>query len=159
MAGERLLVVDDEGQIRRIFEDYFASLGYTIQTAESGKEALKKVSPDGFDCVLCDLMMPEMDGMEFLRAFREKDKKSVFFLMTGYPSIESAISAIKLGAYDYVTKPLNLEDVRIKIERAIHLKGVEKSLQKAHGLLWAVLISVPLWLILGVILGIVWRQF
>jgi DNA-binding NtrC family response regulator len=159
VAEARLLVVDDEEQIRRIFEDYFTSLGYLVEVAESGRAALDKFVPGYFDCVLCDLMMPEMDGMEFLQELRKLDKKTAFFLMTGYPSIESAIDAIKLGAYDYMTKPLNLEDVRIKIERALHVRGVEKSLKKASGLFWAVLISVPLWLILGIIVGIIWRQF
>jgi two-component system, NtrC family, response regulator AtoC len=158
MAGKRLLVVDDEGQIRRVFEDYFTSLGYLVVTAESGRDALEKFVPGDFDCVFCDLMMPEMDGMEFLRELRKVDKKTAFFLMTGYPSIETAIDAIKLGAYDYITKPVNLEEVRIKIERAMHLKGVETSLKKANGLLWAVLISMPIWLILGIIVGVIWKQ-
>jgi DNA-binding NtrC family response regulator len=158
MAGEKLLVVDDEEQIRKIFEDYFTGLGYRVKTAKNGKDALSKFSPGIFDCVLSDLLMPEMDGMTFLKELRLLDKKTAFFMMTGYPSVESAIDAIKLGAYDYITKPVNLEDVRIKIERALHVKSMEKSLKKTSGLLWAVLISVPLWLILGIIVGLVWRQ-
>jgi DNA-binding NtrC family response regulator len=159
MAGERLLVVDDEEMIRHIFEDYFSGLGYEVMTAKSGKDALGVFLPGRFDCVLCDLMMPEMDGMEFLRELRKLDTKTAFFLMTGYPSIESAIEAVKLGAYDYITKPVNLEDVRIKVERAMHLKGVERSLKRVNGLLWAIMVSVPLWLALGIIMGIIWRQF
>jgi DNA-binding NtrC family response regulator len=159
MAGENLLVVDDEEQIRKIFEDYFTDLGYRVTTARSGKDALTKYSPGLFDCVLSDLLMPEMDGMTFLKELRSRDQKTAFFMMTGYPSIDTAIDAIKEGAYDYITKPVNLEDVRIKIERAMHVRTVERSLKKTSGLLWAVLISVPLWLILGIVLGIVWRQF
>jgi len=159
MAGERLLVVDDEEPIRRMFEDYFGSLGYQVVTARSGRDALEKFIPGEFDCVLSDLMMPEMDGMEFLSQLRAVDKKTKFFMMTGYPSVDSAIDAIKHGAYDYITKPVNMEDVCIKIERAIHVRGVERSLKKANGFLWAVLISVPIWLILGIVLGIVWKRF
>ncbi len=158
MAGRRLLVVDDEESIRRMFDEYFTTLGYQVETAESGREALAKFVPGAFDCVLCDLMMPEMDGMEFLRELRTRDKTTAFLMMTGYPSLESAITAIKHGAYDYITKPLNLEDVRIKIDRAMHVRSVEKSLKKASGFLWALLISVPFWLVLGIIFGIVWKR-
>jgi DNA-binding NtrC family response regulator len=78
--------------------------------------------------------------------------------MTGYPSVESAITAIQLGAYDYITKPVNLEDVRYKIERAMKVRAMEKSLRKTSGFLWAVLVSVPLWIIVGIIVGLVLRK-
>jgi DNA-binding NtrC family response regulator len=159
MTGERLLIVDDESEIRRVFEDYFSGLGYRVAVAENGRDGLEKVGLGNFDCVLSDLTMPVMNGLEFLRTLREKDKETAFFLMTGYPSVGSTIDAIKLGAYDYITKPLNLEDVRIKVERAVHARDAEKSLKKVEGLVWSILISVPLWLILGVMLGIVWGRF
>lgn len=158
MAGERILVVDDEEAIRRVFQDYFALLGYQVVTAQSGRDALTKFVPGEFDCVLCDLLMPEMDGMDFLRQLRALDEKVAFFMMTGHPSVETALDAIKAGAYDYISKPVNLEDVRFKIERAMRMKGVEKSLKSVHGLLWAVIISIPVWLALGIILGFVWRR-
>jgi two-component system, NtrC family, response regulator AtoC len=159
MAGERLLIVDDESQIRQIFGDYFSSLGYRVVVAENGRDALEIFAHGDFDCVLSDLVMPVMNGMEFLRALREEDKETAFFLMTGYPSVGSTVDAIKLGAYDYITKPLNLEDVRIKVERAVHARDAEKSLKKTQGLLWSIVISVPLWLTLGVMLGFVWGRF
>jgi DNA-binding NtrC family response regulator len=157
VAGKRLLVVDDEESIRRLFVDYFTTFGYQVVTAGSGREALEGFFPGKFDCVLCDLMMPEMNGMDVLHELRVQDAKVPFFMITGYPSMETAIEAIKHGAYDYIIKPLNLEDVRIKIERAMYATSVEKSLKKANGLLWALLISVPFWLALGIIFGIVWK--
>ncbi len=158
MAGERILVVDVEEDIRRVFQDFFTMLGYQVVTAESGSDALKKFVPGEFDCVLCDLVMPEMNGMEFLRELRGLDERVAFFMMTGHPSVETALDAIKAGAYDYITKPVSLEDVRFKIERAMRMRGVEKSLKTASGLLWAVIISIPVWLALGIILGIVWKR-
>jgi DNA-binding NtrC family response regulator len=159
MAGERLLIVDDESEIRQIFGDYFSSLGYRVAVAENGRDALEEFARGDFDCVLSDLVMPVMNGMEFLRALREKDKETAFFLMTGYPSVGNTVDAIKLGAYDYITKPLNLEDVRAKIERAVHARDAEKSLKKTQGLLWSIVMTVPLWLTLGVMLGLVWGHF
>ena len=157
MVGGRLLVVDDEEPIRQMFRDYFTTLGYQVATAQSGRDALTQLVPGGFDCILCDLMMPEMDGMELLQELRTQDKTTPFLMMTGYPSLETAIDAIKRGAYDYITKPVNLDDVYFKIKRAIHTKNVEKSLKKANGFLWALVISVPFWLILGIIFGLIWR--
>lgn len=159
MQRLRLLVVDDEEAIGRILEEYFGGLGYDVVTAHSGMEALERFAPGGFDCVLCDLMMPGMNGLDFLREARMRDDKAVFFMMTGHPSMDSAIDAIKRGADDYILKPLNLEDVRFKIEKAAHLKGVEKSLKKVSGLMWALIISIPLWLILGIVFGLVWKRF
>jgi two-component system, NtrC family, nitrogen regulation response regulator NtrX len=158
MASVRLLVVDDEEAIERVLEDYFGSLGYEVVTARSGREALEQFHPGEFDCVLCDLIMPEMNGMDFLREVRTLDDKSVFFMMTGHPSMDSAIDAIKRGADDYILKPLSLEDVRLKIERAVHVKDMEKSLKKANGLLWALIISIPMWLILGIMFGLIWKR-
>ena len=158
MAGERILVVDDEEDIRRVFQDFFTMLGYQVVTAESGRDALGKFVPGEFDCVLCDLVMPEMNGMEFLRELRARDERVAFLMITGHPSVETALDAIKAGAYDYITKPVSLEDVRFKIERAMRLRGVEKSLKTVNGLLWAVIISIPVWLALGIILGIVWKR-
>ena len=125
---------------------------------DSGREALEKFVPGAFDCVLCDLVMPEMNGMDFLRELRALDGKVAFFMVTGHPSVETALDAIKAGAYDYITKPVSLEDVRFKVERAMRMRGVEKSLKTVNGLLWAVIISIPVWLALGIILGIVWRR-
>jgi len=158
MAGERILVVDDQEEIRRIFRDYLTALGYRVVTAESGRDALHKFVPGEFDCVLCDLVMPEMNGMDFLRELRSLDGRVAFFMMTGYPSIETALEAIRAGAYDYVTKPVSMEDVRLKIERAMRMRNVEKSLKTVNGLLWAVLISIPVWLALGIIFGLIWRR-
>ena len=158
MAGESILVVDDEEDIRRVFQDYFTALGYRVVTAESGRDALQKFVPGGFDCVLCDLVMPEMDGMDFLKRLRSLDQKAAFLMMTGHPTIETALDAIKAGAFDYITKPVSLEDVRYKIERAMRMRGVEKSLKTVSGLLWAVIISIPVWLALGIIFGIVWKR-
>jgi DNA-binding NtrC family response regulator len=102
-------------------------------------------------------MMPKMDGMELLKQIRQKDAKVVFLMITGYPSIESAIEAMKAGAYDYITKPFKFEDVNIKLDRVLYARNLEKSLKKVNGLMWGLIISIPIWLILGIILGLVWR--
>jgi len=151
------LIVDDEESVRTVLKEYLANIGYVVVTADSGEDALQKFIPGKFDSVISDLMMPKMDGMELLKQIRQKDTNVVFLMITGYPSIESAIEAIKAGAYDYVTKPFKFEDVKIKLERGLYARNLEKSLKNVNGLMWGLIISIPIWLILGIVLGLVWR--
>lgn len=157
MIKGNILVVDDEESVRSVLKEYLTSVGYVVVTADSGEDALKKFVPGKFDSVISDLMMPKMDGMELLKQIRQKDAKVVFLMITGYPSIESAIEAMKAGAYDYITKPFKFEDVNIKLDRVLYARNLEKSLKKVNGLMWGLIISIPIWLILGIILGLVWR--
>jgi len=157
MSKGNILVVDDDESVRSVLTDYLRSVGYAVVTADSGEDALQKFMPGKFDSVISDFVMPKIDGMELLKQIRQKDAKVVFLMITGYPSLESAIGAMKEGAYDYVTKPFKFEDVRIKLERALYAKSLENSLKKVNGVMWGLIISIPIWLILGIVLGLVWR--
>ena len=97
--------------------------------------------------------MPEMDGIELLKRVKAINSKVVFLMITAHPTIETAVDAIKKGAYDYLTKPFHIEEVRLKINRALERKGMASSLRTANGIIWALIISIPLWLILGIILA------
>ena len=152
-----ILVVDDEENIRSVLKDFLENLGYSVDTAVSGEDALQKFIPGKFNSVISDLVMPNMDGMELLKQIRQKDTTVVFLMITGHPSLESAIEAIKQGAYDYITKPFKFDDIEIKLERALYARSLEKSLKKVNGVMWGLIISIPVWLILGIVLGIVWR--
>jgi DNA-binding NtrC family response regulator len=158
MVAARILIVDDDEAIRELLKEFFQGLGYEMTSAANGSEALAVINQHDFDCIISDHIMPDMNGLELLEQIRELGKKVPFLMITGYPTIETAVEVMKRGAYDYITKPLQLEDVRIKIERALHTKGLEKSLKKLSGIAWAILISIPIWLILGIILGKIWRN-
>jgi two-component system response regulator PilR (NtrC family) len=158
METKRILIVDDDELIRKFLLDFFVDLKYEVVTAENGEDALRKFVPQSFDIVISDLMMPDMNGIELLKELVAKDDKVLFFLITGYPTLETAVEAIKNGAYDYIVKPFNLEDLKIKVERAVMTRQLKSSLQKVSGILWALLISVPIWIILGIILGFVWKR-
>ena len=157
MSKGRILVVDDDESIRSLLKDYLVTLGYDVTTADDGQDALKKFIPGVFDCVISDLMMPKISGLDLLKKIRIQDKKIFVIMITGYPSIDNAVNAIKEGAYDYLTKPVHLEDIRIKLERALSTRKTEKSLRSMTGLLWGVILSIPVWLILGIVLGFVWK--
>ncbi|MCK6623413.1 MAG: sigma-54-dependent Fis family transcriptional regulator [Calditrichaceae bacterium] len=149
----RVMVVDDEESIREVLSNYLESLGYEVQTASDGQDALGKFEAGAYDLIVSDLLMPVVDGLELLRKVREKDRDVIFLMITGYPSIETAVEAIKKGAYDYITKPFHMEDVRIRIERSFEKKNLRDRLSTIQGFVWALLFSIPVWLILGIILA------
>jgi DNA-binding NtrC family response regulator len=149
----RVMVVDDEENIRDVLSSYLTTLGYDVVTAQDGEDALKKFGRRGFDLIISDLLMPTIDGLELLKKVREEDKDVIFLMITGYPSIETAVEAIKKGAYDYITKPFHMEDVKIRIERAFEKKNLKERLSTIQGFAWALLFSIPIWLILGIILA------
>jgi two-component system, NtrC family, response regulator PilR len=158
METKRILIVDDDELIRKFLNDFFVDLNYEVVTAENGEDALQKFTPLSFDIVISDLVMPDLNGLELLKEIKARDDKILFFLITGYPTLETAVEAIKNGAYDYIVKPFNLEDLRIKVERAITNSQLKSSLKKVSGILWALIISVPIWIILGIVLGFVWKR-
>jgi len=146
-----ILVVDDEEDVRDTLHNVLKSMNYIPHVAASGSEALDIIQDNQIDVVLSDLYMPEMDGIELLKKVRVDNKNMIFLMITAHPTIETAVEAIKKGAYDYLTKPFHIEEVRLKINRALEKKGLANSLQSARGLVWALIISIPIWLILGII--------
>ncbi len=141
---ERILVVDDEDKILAVISEYFIIQGYEVRTAIDAKEALQEFTPGKFHCVISDFSMPGMDGIELLKEIKTKDPKVIFLIITGYPSIERAVEAIKLGAYDYITKPIDLNDLQIKVERALYTKKLEDSLKTVNERLKKLIILIPI---------------
>jgi two-component system response regulator PilR (NtrC family) len=152
-----MLIVDDEEGIRSMLYEYFTSRDFEVVTASDGEEALRKFVPGSYDLVISDMMMPHMDGIELLTQIKLMDKNTSFLMITGFPSIDRAVEAIKLGAHDFVTKPFHLEELRIKVERVFSEKKTEASLRNITNLFWTLIISIPIWLVLGIILGIIWK--
>jgi DNA-binding NtrC family response regulator len=154
MSDQRhILVVDDEEDVRETLQSVLKSMNYVPYVAAGGAEALEIIRDNKIDVVLSDLYMPEMDGIELLKRVRTQDKNIIFLMITAHPTIETAVEAIKKGAYDYLTKPFHIEEVRLKISRALEKKGLMHSLKTANGIIWALFISIPIWLILGIILA------
>jgi two-component system response regulator PilR (NtrC family) len=153
MQKKRVLVVDDEQDVRETLGTVLEKLDYQAMTAADGDEALDIVQTQKVDVILSDLYMPGMNGIELLKRIKSQRKNIVFLMITAHPTIETAVDAIKKGAYDYLTKPFHIEEVRIKISRAMEKSGLTQSLKWANGLVWALIISIPLWLVLGIILA------
>lgn len=149
----KILVVDDEEDIRKIISIYLGKIDYEVETAENGQDAIDKFYLGRYDLILSDLTMPSMDGLELLNKIRVFDKDVLFLMVTGNPSVETAVQAVKEGAYDYIEKPIQLEELKLKIERALQNKELKGQLKSSKALTWAILVSIPLWLILGIFLA------
>jgi DNA-binding NtrC family response regulator len=120
-----VLVVDDEADIRESLETLLSSEGYSVELAQNGAEGLHKMETRGYDLVLLDLMMPDRSGMEVLSQVRLHDHETPIFMITAYGSVEAAVSALKLGANDYFSKPWDNEKLIIEIERMIARRRLE----------------------------------
>ena len=115
----RVLVVDDEKGIRDGSERILTRMGCQVFTASQGEEALELLAKDNVSIVLLDMKMPGMDGMEVLRRIRDKDERILVIVITGYATVETAIEAMKRGAYDFVPKPFEPDQLRIVVNRAL----------------------------------------
>jgi DNA-binding NtrC family response regulator len=155
-SAGRILIVDGEKDIRSVLNEYFTGEGYEVVDADSGQDALGKLIPGKFDCVISDLNMPGMDGIGLLKQIKLKDMDVRFFIITGKPEIDSAIIAIKEGACDYLSKPFRMDEIQLKVERAINMKRTEASLRKVKSTILTLIILIPVLISLGIIFGIFW---
>ncbi len=121
-----ILVVDDEESIRSSLKSILEDEGYEVTVASNGQEALKAYTSDPPDLMMLDIWMPEMDGLETLRRVKEFVPTAQVMMMSGHGSIETAVKAIKLGAYDYIEKPLSLENVTLRVKHALDQYRLEQ---------------------------------
>ena len=121
----KVLVIDDEVDIREGLELLLTTEGYLADTAHNGTEGLQKLASHSYDLVLLDLMMPDKSGMEVLEEVRQRDKETPIFMITAYGSVEAAVSALKLGANDYFSKPWDNDKLIIEIDRMIARRQLE----------------------------------
>jgi two-component system, NtrC family, nitrogen regulation response regulator NtrX len=121
-----ILIVDDEESILTALSSILQDEGYDVTVVMSGTEALRIYTMDPPDLMLLDIWMPEMDGMETLRRVRELVPTAQVMMMSGHGSIETAVKAIKLGAYDYIEKPLSLENVTLRVKHALDQYRLEQ---------------------------------
>jgi DNA-binding NtrC family response regulator len=121
----RILVVDDEPDIRESLEMLLENEGYTVDLAATAGEGLQRMESRGYDLVLLDLMLPDRSGLDVLHDVRERDRETPIFMLTAYGSVEAAVSALKMGANDFIPKVGDNEKLLIEIEREIARKRLE----------------------------------
>lgn len=118
MTTNRILLIDDEENFRHMLSVILKKRGYDVETASSGTEGLKKIDTAAFDTVLCDIRMPQMDGLEFLKEAQRAGCESTIIMMSAYGTLDTAIEAMKLGAYDYISKPFKPDEIILTLRKA-----------------------------------------
>jgi two-component system response regulator AtoC len=126
----RLLIVDDEENMRHMLGSLLRPQGYLVDEAENGTAALERLKGREYDFILCDVRMPDMDGMEFLQQAGSLLDKSTVIMMSAYGSLDMAIEAMKLGAYDFISKPFKTDEVLLALRKAEEREALKKENQQ-----------------------------
>ncbi|HEX38388.1 MAG TPA: response regulator [Candidatus Cloacimonetes bacterium] len=122
---KHILIIDDEQSIRELCKEFLEEEGYKVTLAVDGQDGLDKMNYDDFDLYLVDMVMPRMDGLETMKRIKKKQPLAVIIITTGFSSIEGAVKAVHAGAFQYLSKPINAEEL---------LEAVKKGLQYAEDL-------------------------
>src|SRR3990172_2682402 len=130
MEAAKILVVDDEPSILRLLREALTQWGYQVTTASNAKEGLEALRTELYDAAITDIRMPDMGGLELLKELKKHDDSIEVIVMTGYPTIASAVEALKEGAYDYLSKPLILDELRHLMARVTELVGNSTPMQR-----------------------------
>ncbi len=126
MLKEKILVADDEKSMREFLEIMLRKEGYRVSLASNGEEVLKLLEKDVVDLVLLDIRMPKMDGIAALKRIKALSAETIVIMITAYASADTAIRAMKEGAYDYITKPFKIEEIKLVIKNALEKKSLQK---------------------------------
>jgi DNA-binding NtrC family response regulator len=122
--SQSILIIDDEKSIRKTLIDILSFEGFAIDEAADGAEGIKKIKENNYDCILCDIKMPKMDGLEVLEQTRELKPDIPFIVISGHGNIETAVDAVKKGAFDFISKPPDLNRLLITIRNAMDKKSL-----------------------------------
>ena len=125
MPDVRVLVVDDEQSMRELLAIMLRQAGYDVAVADGGEAAVQALKTDDFDLVITDLRMRKVDGLAVLRAAKEHSPRTVVLVVTAFASTETAVEAMKLGAYDYVTKPFKLDELKLTVSNALERRRLQ----------------------------------
>jgi DNA-binding NtrC family response regulator len=125
-----ILVVDDDEVMRQTLSDVLKKKGYAVSTAETGGHTLSSIKEQLFDLVLLDIRLPDMDGLDVLKGIKEIESDLMVIVMTAYSDVQTAVMAMKSGAYDYIDKPFELEELRILIQKALETQNLRNEIRQ-----------------------------
>ncbi len=153
-----ILVVDDNTELANSLVSSLSDLGYSAHAAYTGREGLKEFESKDFNLVITDLNLPDIDGLELLKEIKIRKRLTVAIVITGYGSVESAIKAMKNGAYDFISKPIRMDELELVIERALEKHFLSKRLSSLRGLITILCISIPLAFMIGIVFALLWTM-
>ena len=132
MKGLTILLVDDEPLMRLSMVDALEAVGYDVHAAASGTEGIEAVRHRTFDLVITDLRLPGADGLSVLKATKDKAPETEVVVITAHGSVETAVGAMKLGAFDYITKPFQMDELLLIVERVGRVLALRREIGRAH---------------------------
>jgi len=125
-----ILVVDDDEVMRQTLSDVLKKKGYAISTAETGGQTISFIKEQLFDLILLDIRLPDMDGLDVLKGIKEIESDLMVIVMTAYSDVQTAVTAMKSGAYDYIDKPFELEELKILIKKALETQSLRNEIRQ-----------------------------
>lgn len=152
-----ILVVDDEIDAADTLAEQLNLMGYRVQAVYSGTDALEKLEQQPYDVMITDLKMPGMDGLELLEAALARDPKMMIMMISGYGTIDIAVTAIKKGAFDFIQKPCKADEVELRVRRALERKNIFEKLGLFRGITLAMVIALPFLAVLVLVIFCLWK--
>ena len=125
MKNKSILIVEDEKADRDTMIDLLSEAGYEVHGAQNGEEAIERAKEYSFNVVITDLKMPKGDGLQVLEQVKRIDPRTMVIICTGYGTVDTAVKAMKLGAYEYITKPIKIEEIKLVVQRALDYQRLE----------------------------------
>jgi DNA-binding NtrC family response regulator len=150
----RILLIDDDANYRLLLRSYIEEKGHTAIEAESADEGLRIFLEEKFDLVISDMMMPVKSGLDLLRELKQIQPKVLFIMVTGFPAVDLAANAIKEGAYDFLVKPVDMNQLAAVMHRALSTIELRTHLSTIRGVNTALFITIPLWILVGILVKI-----
>ena len=132
MESKKILVVDDESLMRDFLEETLSRAGYDVDTVPNGNKALNMIGDNSFDLILSDMKMPGISGIELLERLHNENPDIRFIMMTAYGTIETAVEAMKLGAFDYIMKPFSADEIEILVKKAFEYQDLVLENRRLH---------------------------
>ncbi len=148
-------IIDDEAATSDVLSAMLQEIGHETRVFNDAREALAAYKPGAADVLMTDIRMPGLDGLELTRKIRARDPRATIIVLTGFPSVEDAVEAVKMGAADYMTKPFRLEEIRMRLLRVLEARDLEVRFRRNRILTWLLIGSLPVWFILGIFIAFI----
>ena len=150
---ERVLIVEDEADIRDVLVETLKRWGYDAVVAENGKVGLDKFRSQSFSLILTDIRMPVLDGLQMLKTMRKENQEIPIVVITGYPSVDSAVESLSEGADYYIVKPINFSDLKAKIGKSLEKRKTFEKILSLKRVNISLILLIPIWILLGYLIA------
>jgi len=149
----KVLVVDDDVVIRDLLSEILSRWGWEVVCVDNGRKGLDKYQEEDFTLLISDVRMPVMDGLTMLENIRVKDKRIPIIIITAYPSVDSAVESLDKGADYYLVKPINMNDLKAKVNKCLEKITIQKKINRLQALNRIILMLLPVAIIAGYLLS------